>query len=250
MSTTTLDTLRQLDLTERQVRVYRALLRLGPASIRDVAGESGINRGSTYETLKQLADKGIVSYFPKGRRRVFQAEDPERLISLGESRQQALAQAMEQLRREVIPELRQTRREFSPGNVRFYEGDDGVELALRDILDNTAADPERGYAVISTKTLREHLYRPFPNFTRQRVERGIHVRVLAVGEGGDEAELAQRKWLPAGAATDASYIAIYPPKVAMITLAAQNYPVVVIIDSAAIASTQMILFDTLWDLLE
>jgi hypothetical protein len=52
--------------------------------------------------------------------------------------------------------------------------------------------------------------------------------------------------MPAGAGTDASYIAIYPPKVAMITLADQDYPVSVIIDSAAIASTQQLLFDTLW----
>ena len=63
------------------------------------------------------------------------------------------------------------------------------------------------------------------------------------------AELAERKWLPADDSADASYIAIYPPKVAMITLADKNYPVVVIIDSAAIASTQKILFDTLWKLL-
>jgi HTH-type transcriptional regulator, sugar sensing transcriptional regulator len=246
-----LDSLRQLDLTDRQIKVYHSLLKLGPASIRDVAADSGINRGSTYETLKQLAAKGIVSYFPQGRRRVFQAEDPERLMTLAESKQQALSQAMDQLRKDVIPALKQSQsqNQFSPGNVRFYEGDDGVELVLRDILDSTAAKPETGYAVISTKTLREHLYRPFPNFTRQRVERGIKVRVLAVGEGGDEAELAERKWLPAGEATDASYIAIYPPKVAMITLTEQNYPVVVIIDSSAIASTQMLLFNTLWQIL-
>ena len=73
--------------------------------------------------------------------------------------------------------------------------------------------------------------------------------MLAVGEGGDDAELAERKWLPGKATADASYIAIYPPKVAMITLADENYPVVVIIDSAAIASTQQILFDALWELL-
>ena len=35
----------------------------------------------------------------------------------------------------------------------------------------------------------------------------------------------------------------------LITLAEKNYPVVVIIDSPAIASTQQILFDTLWRLL-
>jgi HTH-type transcriptional regulator, sugar sensing transcriptional regulator len=249
MTTIRSESLQQLDLSERQVVIYQALLRLGPASIRDVASESGVNRGSTYETLKQLVNKGMVSYFPKGKRRVFQAEDPERLLSLGESKQQALTVAMEQLKREIIPALKQTQTEFSPGNVRFYEGDDGVELALRDILDSTAKNPERGYAVISTKTLREHLYRPFPNFTRQRVSRGINVRVIAVGEGGDDAELAQRKWLPADEATDASYIAIYPPKVAMITLADKNYPVVIIIDSSAIASTQQLMFDTLWRLL-
>jgi sugar-specific transcriptional regulator TrmB len=241
--------LQALDLNERQISVYHALLRLGPASIRDIAAEAGVNRGTTYEMLKQLATRGIVSYFPKGKRRVFQAEDPERLLQLGERKQQALSQAMEQLRNEIIPALRSEQAEFSPGNVRFYEGDDGVELVLRDLLDSTAALTNPSYAVISTKTLRDHLYRPFPNFTRQRVERGIQVRVIAVGEGGDEAELAERKWLPAAVDTDASYIAIYPPKVAIITLARNNYPVVIVIDSAAIASTQQLMFDTLWQLL-
>ena len=249
MTTSTPDSLAQLGLDKRQVRIYKALHKLGPASIRDIAAEAGVNRGSTYETLKSLASIGLVSYLPKGRRRVFQAEDPERLLSLAESKQQALSHAMEDLRTEIIPALKLSRTQFSPGNVRFYEGDDGVELVLRDILDSTARSNDKRYAVISTKTLREHLYRPFPNFTRTRVNRGIQVRVIAVGDGGDDAELAERKWLPAGAGTDASYIAIYPPKVAMITLADGNYPVVVIIDSAAIASTQQLLFDTLWQLL-
>ena len=249
MTTSKLHALGQLGLDKRQFQIYQALHKLGPASIRDVAAEAGVNRGSTYETLKHLVTMGLVSYFPKGRRRVFQAEDPQRLLSLGESKQQALAQAMEELRKDIIPTLKQSRPEFSPGNVHFYEGDDGVELVLRDILASTARSAEKAYAVISTKTLRQHLYRPFPNFTRQRVQKGIKVRVIAVGEGGDDAELAERKWLPASAGTDASYIAIYPPKVAMITLADRNYPVVVIIDSAAIASTQQLLFDTLWGLL-
>lgn len=122
-------------------------------------------------------------------------------------------------------------------------------MVLRDILDSAAQLPVREYSVISTKTLREHLYRPFPNFTRQRVKAKIHVRVIAVGDGGDEAELAERKWLPAGSAQDASYIAIYPPKVAIITLVSSNYPVVVVIDSKAMAATQQLLFDTLWRLM-
>ncbi|MEM0953789.1 MAG: helix-turn-helix domain-containing protein [Pseudomonadota bacterium] len=244
-----LDSLRALDLSDREVLVYHALLQLGPASIRDIAAEAGINRGSTYETLKLLATRGIVSYAPRGKRRVFQAEDPDRLLALGESKQQALGQAMEALRRDIIPALKAVQPASLPDNVRFYQGDDGVELVLRDLLDTNERTEQRAYSVISTKTLREHLYRPFPNFTRQRVQRGIHVRVIAVGEGGDEAELAERKWLPAEEGSDASYIAIYPPKIAIITLAQKNYPVVIVIESAAIASTQQMMFDTLWRLL-
>ena len=41
MTTVKLDSLRQLDLDERQVQIYHALLDLGPASIRDVAARAG-----------------------------------------------------------------------------------------------------------------------------------------------------------------------------------------------------------------
>ena len=57
------------------------------------------------------------------------------------------------------------------------------------------------------------------------------MRVLAIGEGGDEAELAERKWMKGEG--DASYIAIYPPKVAMISLTKNDFPVAVVIDSEA-----------------
>ena len=59
-----LSSLTQLDLSEREIAIYKALLELGPSSIRDLADKSGFNRGSTYETLKTLVSKGIVSYLP------------------------------------------------------------------------------------------------------------------------------------------------------------------------------------------
>ena len=79
-----LSSLKSLDLTDREIAIYLALLELGPASIRDLAAKADINRGSTYETLKILVKKGIVNYLPKGKRRIFQAEDPSRLLALAE----------------------------------------------------------------------------------------------------------------------------------------------------------------------
>lgn len=239
-----LSTLSALGLTEREIAIYQALIELGPASIRDLAAKTAINRGTTYETLKVLVTKGMVNYLPKGKRRVFQAEDPDRLLDLAEEKRHQLEATLSELKTDIIPGLKHLKPEFSSGNVRFYEGDDGVEWVLRDILNSVDKLSDKAYCVVSTQALREHLYRPFPTFTRQRIAKGIHVRVLAIGEGGDEAELAERKWLKGEG--DASYIAIYPPKVAMISLADNNYPVVVVIDSDAIAGTQQMMFDTLW----
>ncbi len=239
-----LSALSHLGLTEREIAIYQALLELGPSSIRDLADKSEVNRGSTYETLKILATKGIVNYLPKGKRRIFQAESPDKLLDIAEQKRHLLEQTLIELKNEIIPGLNQLKPEFSSGNVRFYEGDDGVETVLRDILQCVGKQDDKRYCVISTSAIRDHLYRPFPNFTKLRVQKGIRVNVLAIGEGGEDADLAERKWMKGKG--DASYIAIYASKVAMISLARKNYPVVVVIDSKAIAGTQQMMFDTLW----
>ncbi len=244
-----LKTLEQLGMSERNITLYLALFQLGPSSIRDIASHTGINRGTTYEALKQMAAQGIISYAPKGKRRVFRAEDPDKLLELAEEKRGALEQTIESLKTDIIPGLHHLKPDFSSGNVRFYEGDDGIEFVLKDILATVSKQPEKSYCVFSTKSIRHHLYRPFPNYTVQRVKQKINVRVIALGEGGEDAEYSKRKWLKTEGQVDASYIAIYPPKVAMISMASENYPVATVIESPEIARSQQVVFEALWSFL-
>jgi sugar-specific transcriptional regulator TrmB len=171
------------------------------------------------------------------------------LVELAEERRKRLDLAVDELKRRVIPELHQLSPDFSAANVQWYEGDEGIEQVLRDILNSVGSDPEPIYSVFSSKPIRKHLYRPFPNFTAQRVARGIKVRVIAIGDGGESADLSERKWIKTEGPVDAAYIAIYPPKIAIISLASDNYPTAVVIDSSEVAAAQRIIFDTLWRLL-
>lgn len=244
----TAEVLRVFGVEPRETRIYLALLESGPASIRDIADRAGINRGTTHELLKRMQQKGVVSYFPKGKRRHFSAEPPSRLKELALNHQSQVLEAMDLLEEKVIPQLSHLRPVTGNADVHYYEGDDGIELVLKDILSTVSEQENRSYSVYSAKAIRKHLYRPFPNYTRQRIKLDIRVRVIAIGEGGEDAPLADRKWIDEKSSENAgSYIAIYPPKVALISLSEGDLPTAVVIQSPTIANTHQTIFNTLWN---
>ncbi len=241
------ETLKQIGLSDRQTDIYLTLLKQGPGSIRDIAAGAGLNRGTTYEELKTLRTRSLVSYFPKGKRKFFCAEPPDQLVKIAEEKQDVLARATNVLRHDILPDLSNIRPDSSTINVHHYEGDEGIEFVLKDILKTVEVQAQKRYRVYSSKQIRKYLYRPFPNFTRQRVRKGISVNVIAIGDGGEDAPLAQRKWIETEASDHAaSYVAIYPPKCAMISLVQGDYPTAVLLNSDAIALVMQISFDNLW----
>jgi len=242
-------TLEKLGLSTKEAIIYQSLLSLGPSPIRSVAEHSGINRGTAHECLKSLLLKGVVNYLPRGRRKLFSPRDPEILLQIAEKQQSDLENAIVQLKTSVIPDLQHLKPDFASSQVQFYEGDEGIEFVLRDILTTVQFSENKEYSVFSSKPIRSHLYRPFPNYTNQRIKKGIEVRVIAIGDGGEDAKLSQRKWLKTAGKVDAAYIAIYPPKVAIISLASNNYPTAVVIEAREVAAAQQIIFNTLWELL-
>ncbi len=255
------ETLGQLGITDRQTDIYLALLKLGPSSIRDIAAASGVNRGTTYDELKQLRELRLVTYSPQGKRRFFCAEPPEVLRRLAETRRDSFMQALDTLETDVLPDLSSLVPESTSHNVFHYEGDEGIEYVLRDILATVDGMQPPLYRVYSSRHIRKYLYRPFPGFTRARVAKGIEVNVIAIGEGGEDAPLARRKWIEgtnlqktprredSKRSSQASYVAIYGSKCAMISLVRGDYPIAVILDSDAVATAMTISFDTLWNLL-
>lgn len=237
----------QLDFSEREVDIYCALLTLGPAPIREVADKAGVNRGTTHEILKQMLKRGMVSYYPKGKRRHFNAQPPEKLLEIAKEKQDSLRHASLQLVNQIVPELNRLKPDSGTPQVTYYEGDDGIEKVLKDILNTTDKSTNKSYNVYSSQAIREHLYRPFPNYTLQRIKRNIRVKAIAIGPGGEDAPLSERKWIgDKQDGTQASYVAIYPPKCAMISLQEGNYPTAVVIESEAISRSMNLSFETLW----
>lgn len=243
-----LQTLELLGLKEKDYQVYLACLRLGSAPLRKIAGEAELNRGTAYDALKRLQSAGLVSYMDAKRHRYFTAEDPAKLRGLATRREVALQTARQKLD-QLLPHLRTIAgaAERRPA-VRYWEGEKGVRDILEDVLSTTEQSKEHTYRVYSSADIRDLIAAAWPKFSAERKKRGVRVRAIALGEGGKTVGLDERKWLTK-AAKAPTYIFIYGGKTAYVATDERKQLFGVIIDDNAIAATQKMIFDQLWDTL-
>ena len=96
------------------------------------------------------------------------------------------------------------------------------------------------------RSLREYLYDSFSTFSDVRVAKGIAVKAIAIGEGGELRGLDERKWLKSNSVSP-TYILIYPGKTAYISLNAKQEPIGVVIENQGVFETQKTIFDQLWN---
>ena len=121
--------LQKIGLSEKEAKIYLAILELGPSKIPDIAKKAKIKRTTVYVVVESLIQKGLVSYFKSKNTKKFVAEEPRKLSFILKERQDALKQIMPQLQA-LVKNLAEIRPE-----VRFYEGREGCLSILEQTLD-------------------------------------------------------------------------------------------------------------------
>lgn len=242
---------KEIGLTTRDKRVYEALLSKPRVSLRQIAVMTGINRGSVYESVKQLTAAGLVGSYQVNKRLHYAATEPRVIIELLKERQAKAASAEAQAAAYIrqIATAPTDEQPVTPPFARHYEGDEGVAAILRDVI-ATCQELVTSYRAISTNRVRNYMYQNFPNFTQRRIAEGIAVRVIAVGAGGSDDALSERKWLVANRSKGPNcYTLIYGDKTALISINDTNIVSGIVIDNAGVTQLQKELFDSLWQIL-
>lgn len=237
--------LEQLGLGQKEIRIYLTLLTGGPSSVRKLAKDTGLNRGSAYDALKSLQQHGLAGMYQKHKKQFFMAEEPEKLQDLVEHQERSISSLKRNVA-EALPELRSL---YVHGGskpvVKYYEGPKGVNIILHDILRTMSESPDKTYRVYSSMTLREYIYKEFPHFTKERIARGLHVRVIAVGAGGSEQPMSERRWLPAREGSP-TYNIVYGGKVAFLSQDARGALIGVLVEDERVAESERLIFDHVW----
>jgi len=108
--------LQQFGLTEKQTKIYLAVLELGSAQASVIASKANIPRATCYDVLESLREQGIVSRFTKKKTRYYSVEDPRKILRLAEEKTKNL--------QKVLPDLEALffSGESERPRVRFFQG--------------------------------------------------------------------------------------------------------------------------------
>ena len=139
-NTSLTNTLTTLGLTDHEAAVYLAALSLGPATILKIAGVAEIKRTTVYSVIESLKIKGLMAIHVKGFKKLFVAENPEKLKTILLTRQSLLAQTLPEFL--ALYNLKGTE-----STIKYYEGLAGVKSVYESLL--TDVRPKEDYLIIS-----------------------------------------------------------------------------------------------------
>lgn len=125
----------QLNLTEKAILCYIALLESGSSSIQAISRLTGVNRVTIYAAVEELKKKGLVFETRKGRRKLLVAESPDELKTILEEKKEQLRAEEKILENFILPTLKAVdmRQENRP-QIKFFEGLEGIYKIYDDYI--------------------------------------------------------------------------------------------------------------------
>lgn len=231
------DVLEDIGLTEKEAKVYLALLEMKEALPSVLSKHSGVKRPTTYLILEQLVKKGLAGRSRKGKFEYFQAIPPQTLLEKETKKLAAL--------QEVLPKLLQLHDRFAVRpQMSVFEGEQGLIHIMEDTLNTSTELLCWANISLATGSLLEEYY---PSYIKKKVERKIWLRgifsfdeaALQFKAQGKE-ELREVYLIPDDEFPFQNEINIYDDKVAIIS---HQDKVGIIIQNQNIADTQRSIFN-------
>ncbi len=123
-----LEVLEEFGLSAAEAKVYVALLETGSTLAGPVIKKTGLHRGTTYQILQRLKEKGLVSSVIKGKKQYFEPVDPSRLLDILKEREEKL--------QEILPALKaKLDAAKEKQDVTVYYGTKGIRSMMDKMLE-------------------------------------------------------------------------------------------------------------------
>lgn len=228
--------LQHIGLSNKEAKIYLALLELKEALPSVISRRSGVKRPTTYVVLDQLQKQGLVSHVKKGKLEYFQPVNPHSLLEKEYNKYHALENA--------LPELLQMHQKYAvTPQMQVFEGKEGLIRIMEDTLTTSTDLLCWADVKMAVDTCFKDYY---PEYVRKKVERKIWLRGVFCDDKfarqfkkRSKAELREVYLIPKEKFPFKNEINIYDDKIAIVS---HQDEVGVIIKNKNIADTQRAIF--------
>lgn len=125
-----LQNLKELNLSDGEIKVYEAVLELGISSLNKIQEKTGIERRNIYDILNKLIEKGLISYTIEKGKRTYQCTHPNKILEEIRKKEESLKKLEEQ-----IPKITDLFRTVKPEiRAEVYRGNEAMKTLLDESL--------------------------------------------------------------------------------------------------------------------
>lgn len=248
METQLLTSLQEAGLSEKEARVYLAMLELGESSIIPIALRAGIKRTTVYNYLDEFRRQGLISVTMRNSHQYYLAASPARLQEIMKARLASVESA--------VPALFSLyKQEEGKPAVQMYEGVEGIKEVFRLSLDTVGkkidAMPVKasGHDHVGDEFIASYLdetkkrqiaYRSIRLLRDNEAYRTSQYRRFSLAPDDNRQVRVAPEWF-----TPESHIHMYDDKVAIFSQTREK-PYAMIITSASFYRTMQLFFESVW----
>jgi len=233
--------LKSLGFSDSEARVYLEALELGPSSVQAIAKKADVSRVTAYAVIENLTKQGLMSSYAQGKKTLYTAESPERLLSFMQNRLQGMQTTLREVKN-ALDELKLKQRGKKPV-VKLFEGPKAFKTIQEDVLRSKPAEIlELGNVNAITRAISlADIYA----FGKAQEKLGIKIRALLVVPASyNKRKSAHIKYLDERRYKFNGDVFVYGDKVALSTF--QDKMFSVLIESPAISEAIKTFFELAW----
>src|SRR3989339_301626 len=253
-----LEPLKQLGLSEGEIAVYLANLKLGLSSVGPIIKESRLQSSAVYHILDSLKDRGIIAFETKNNIKYFYPVSPERLLDLIEQKKEDLEKNKTEIN-SLIPHLFsiQNKLKKPEQETLIFEGWKGVLSAFKEAYSQLKPGTEI-YAYTITKEFGGadikqvqwliNKIRELRTNMNKKIKDKIKMKIIAengslIGKDQSKTTLTEVKFIE-NPRTSPAVINIYGD-ITLIALWLKN-PIAFYINSKEVSTSFKNIFDLIW----
>lgn len=228
-------------LLPSEAKIYLAARELGSSTAQNLATKAKISRTATYEAIELLQQRGLVSVSTIGKKHLFSAEDPERIVAYLKKKQQQAETTLHDIERSV-----EGIRLLSGGSrpiMKVYEGEEALHAYFSHVAN---VKPREWFEISNLDDVSKYIDEKTLNAARKALAHiPVHrFQLLYKGKNPLVNKHIQSKYLPSFLGDFHGNVSIYDQYIALVTYVGKI--TCIIIESAELAETLRFVFSLAW----